>query len=101
MAHARAIEAVRLLGGELLESGNGDLRAKFGSRLSLRLWGLLTPKDLPAIMVVTFREDRNGLEIEASLASDEGWYLFRLNLLDDKFQTNFKTKLTAVQNATA
>jgi hypothetical protein len=94
------LERLRLLGGEVLQSEDGDVSAKFGSRLSLRLWGLLTDKDLPAIMVVSLREDRGELEIGARLTSDDGWYLFRMKMLDDRYQENFAAKLTAVQNAT-
>jgi hypothetical protein len=99
-AHAKATETLQQLGGEVLQSENGTVRARFGSRLSLRLWGMLTPKDLPAIMTVTLREDRGELAITANLTSDEGWYLVRLKMLDDKYQKTFADKLTAVQNAT-
>ena len=39
------------------------------------------------------------VEVGASLTSDEGWYLFKLNLLDDRYQKAFAAKLTAVQAA--
>jgi hypothetical protein len=37
VARAKALETLRLLGGEVLQSEDGDVSAKFGSRLSLRL----------------------------------------------------------------
>ncbi|WP_405059258.1 hypothetical protein OG474_41940 [Kribbella sp. NBC_01505] len=88
--------------GRLQPSPDSTIRVRFGSRVTLRFWGFLADDHtLPMTLQLTLAEDGPGTRVNAQLESDEGWYLFRLDLMRRRYDTEFRAKLFALRSATS
>lgn len=81
------------------------LDADFGSALKMRLIGSLfagTEDDLPFHLHVDVRPGPAAEEslVRAEMRSTEGWYAFRLSMVDTQYRSRFDAVTTALRSAT-
>ena len=81
------------------------LDADFGSALKMRLIGSLfsgTEDDLPFHLHVDVRPGPATAEtlVRAEMRSTEGWYVFRLSMVDAQYRERFDTVTGALRSAT-
>ena len=81
------------------------LDADFGSALKMRLIGSLfagTEDDLPFHMHVDVRPGPAAAEtlVRAEMRSTEGWYVFKLSVVDTQYRERFDAVTGALRSAT-
>jgi hypothetical protein len=106
-----AVSAIRRVAAALQNLGaqttsqSGGLRAKGGSRLALRMWGVFLPPGrnrLPWRADVRAADDGDaGTRIEVQLRSDEGKYLFRIAAAEHAYSDLFDKLLGAIAGSIA
>ena len=85
------IDRVKAIGGRI-ETDGPDVEARFGSRTSFRLWGLLTATGraaLPVAMTVAFEELDGSVTVDLTLRSDQGFYLIRHPRVRQAYEARF------------
>ncbi|MBA8794037.1 hypothetical protein FHX74_001642 [Friedmanniella endophytica] len=80
-------------------------QGKGGSRLSMRLWGVLGPSGgarVPFTFRVQASPDNDGARVSLELKSNEGWYLFRVeSLIEPAYQSRFESLVASALEATS
>jgi hypothetical protein len=67
-------------GADVKTGGNRSVTARSGSRLTYRMFGIFAgPQRYPLHWTATAEAKDGGSHVGISFASDEGWYLFRIN----------------------
>ena len=96
-----SVEASLAEQGGRVQGLDGD----FGSALKMRLIGSLfsgTEDDLPFHLHVDVRPGPATAEtlVRAEMRSTEGWYVFRLSMVDAQYRERFDTVTGALRSAT-
>jgi hypothetical protein len=92
---------IQATNGTITESSDSTIRAEFGSRAKVRVWGSLAGDEtLPMTLQLNAAATETGTHIRAEFKSNEGWYLFRLQEMEDRFQKQFRVRISGLREAT-
>lgn len=99
----QTVQVITARGGKVLERAEGLLTAQLGSRVALRLFGVLMAAGrsrLPMRLDLAVTPGSTGSNIDAVLTEDGGNYAFKLGMTEGPYQQSFDTVFADLLRAT-